>query len=140
MSDQCKKQLLRRQKLMAANYRVSHGLWKYCAKEIAENDCRKDVDRSDEKPVKLAQILLCLEDVVQNDEAKINSQCQVQMKEHRKMMMEDYRISPELMTSCKEDIQVCQKSSCSISDETAIPAGFFFRLLASRPDLAAMGR
>ena len=106
MSDQCKKQLLRRQKLMAANYRVSHGLWKYCAKEITENDCRRDVDRADEKPVKLAQILLCLEDVVQNDEAKINSQCQVQMKEHRKMMMEDYRISPELMTSCKEDIQV----------------------------------
>lgn len=35
----------------------------------------------------------------------VDPDCEVEMMEHRKMLMEDYRLSPEIMDNCKEEIE-----------------------------------
>ena len=60
MSEPCREQLRRRQKLASENYKVSRTLVKACKDEIKANKCKKDVP-SENKTVRLAEILLCLE-------------------------------------------------------------------------------
>ena len=60
MSEECRVQLQRRQKLAAENYKVSRGLVKACKEEIKTNKCKKEL-HNENKTVRLAEILLCLE-------------------------------------------------------------------------------
>ncbi len=84
MSVDCRKQLTRRQTLMATDYKVSRNLRTSCKKEIEKNRCRSHVDRDSHNTVKLAEILLCLEDVVRNGEAVVGGECLFEMREHRR--------------------------------------------------------
>ena len=61
MSNGCKVQLQRRQKLASENFKISRGLVKACKEEIKSNGCKKTVKNTEAKTVKLAEILLCLE-------------------------------------------------------------------------------
>ncbi|KAJ8910173.1 hypothetical protein NQ315_016184 [Exocentrus adspersus] len=97
----CRQHLLRRQKLIAEDYRISRGLLKACKEDIKKTHCRKQV--SSDKTVRLAQILLCLEDMVKNG-TKIDSECETEIVDHRRMLMEDYRLSPEIVNNCKSEI------------------------------------
>ncbi|XP_034948080.1 Golgi apparatus protein 1 [Chelonus insularis] len=101
MSRQCQDQLTRREKLIASDYRVSRGLVRSCKDDIKNYHCRRLV--SDDKEIRLAQILLCLESVMKNG-SKIDPDCQREMFDHRKMLMEDYRLSPEVVDDCSKDI------------------------------------
>ena len=60
MSNECRDQLQRRQKLASENYKVSRGLVKACKEEIKANKCKKQL-HNENKTVRLAEILLCLE-------------------------------------------------------------------------------
>jgi len=40
---------------------------------------------------------------------KVSRDCQMEMIEHRKILMEDYRLSPEIVTNCSDEI----KSFCN---------------------------
>lgn len=102
MTKQCRDQLTRREKLIALDYRVSKGLVKACKDDIKINHCRKSTI-SEDRETRLAQILLCLESVARNG-SKIDPECQVEMFDHRKILMEDYRLSPELVNACAKDI------------------------------------
>ncbi|XP_066589109.1 Golgi apparatus protein 1 [Prorops nasuta] len=102
MSGKCQKQLERREKLISSDYKISKGLAKACKEDIRNNHCRKAV--SDDKDIRLAQILLCLENAEKNG-TKIDVDCQTEMFDHRKMLMEDYRLSPEIVDSCATDIK-----------------------------------
>ncbi len=104
MSDPCRDQLRRRQKLASENYKVSRGLVKACKEEIKSNKCKKDL-KSKDKTVRLVEILLCLEEVLRNEDGNIGGHCQAEMKSHRKMLMEDYSISPELVSKCGTAIE-----------------------------------
>ena len=61
---QCQEHLTRRQKLIAQDYKVSKGLARMCKDEIRASRCRRSV--SEQKEIRLAQILLCLEGVIRN--------------------------------------------------------------------------
>ncbi|XP_076655241.1 Golgi apparatus protein 1 [Halictus rubicundus] len=100
MTGLCQEQLARRGKLIASDYRVSKGLVKACKEDIRSNHCRRS---SEDKNIRLAQILLCLESVVKNG-TKIDGTCQAEMFDHRKLLMEDYRLSPEIVDGCANDI------------------------------------
>lgn len=102
MTRKCQEQLLRREKLIASDYRVSKGLVRACKEDIKNYRCRKNV--SDDKDIRLAQILLCLESALKNG-SKVTGECQVEMFDHRKILMEDYRLSPEIVNYCANDIQ-----------------------------------
>lgn len=103
MTRACQEQLLRREKLIASDYRVSRGLVRACKEDIKTYHCRKNV--SEDKDIRLAQILLCLESAVKNN-SKVASECQVEMFDHRKILMEDFRLSPEIVNSCAHEIQM----------------------------------
>ncbi|XP_067007577.1 Golgi apparatus protein 1 [Anabrus simplex] len=101
MTKECQEHLTWRQKLIAQDYRVSRGLARACREDIRTYRCRRLL--SEDKEIRLAQILLCLEGVLRNG-TKVSPDCQVEMVEHRKILMEDYRLSPEIVSSCPEDI------------------------------------
>ena len=51
---------------------------------------------------------------MRNEDAEIGGACQAEMKSHRKMLMEDYSISPELVSKCRDDIDNnCKQSQNS---------------------------
>lgn len=102
LTNECHKQLLRRQKLIAQDYRVSKGLMRACKEDIKKTHCRRQT--STDKNIRLAQVLLCLENIAKNG-TKLDSDCEVELVEHRKMLMEDYRLSPEIVQGCSEEIK-----------------------------------
>lgn len=101
MTKQCQDQLTRREKLIASDYKVSKGLVRACKEDIKIYHCRRSL--SEDKDIKLAQILLCLESAIKNM-SKIAPDCQVEMFDHRKMLMDDYKLSPEIVNDCNGDI------------------------------------
>lgn len=101
MTSACQKQLTRRGKLIASDYKVSKGLVKACRDDIKLNHCRRSA--IEDKNIRLAQILLCLESAAKNG-SKIDQDCQAEMFDHRKFLMEDYRLSPEIVDGCANDI------------------------------------
>lgn len=101
MSKKCQDQLERREKLIASDYKVSKGLVKACKDDIKIHHCRRYV--SDDKEIRLAQILLCLESAAKNG-SKLNSECRKEIFDHRKILLEDYRLSPEIVDGCSRDI------------------------------------
>lgn len=102
MSKLCYEQLLRRDKLVVNDYKVSRGLARACRDDIKINHCRRGV--SEDKDVRLSQILLCLEAAAKN-QTKITTECKVEITEHRKMLMEDFHLTPEIVTGCSDDIE-----------------------------------
>ncbi|XP_076058388.1 Golgi apparatus protein 1 [Oratosquilla oratoria] len=102
MSKECNDQLTRRQKLIAVDYKASKGLVKSCKTSIMQHSCRKGSSDS-EQDVKLAKILLCLEGALRQG-AKIEGNCQDEMLFHRRLLLEDYRLSPDLMVACEKEL------------------------------------
>ncbi|XP_018326849.1 Golgi apparatus protein 1 isoform X2 [Agrilus planipennis] len=100
LSDMCRNQLLRREKLISEDYRVSKGLMKACKEDIRKSHCRK---QDQDKHTRLAQVLLCLENYAHNG-TRIDPDCEIEMANHRRMLMDDYRLSPEIVTSCSDEI------------------------------------
>lgn len=98
---QCKKSLLRRQKLITQDYRISKNFMRSCREDIKKHHCRKQT--STDRNIRLAQVLLCLESVGKNGTA-LDPECEAEMMDHRKMLMEDFRLSPEIVENCKTEI------------------------------------
>ncbi|XP_064105225.1 Golgi apparatus protein 1-like [Macrobrachium nipponense] len=103
MSKECVDQLSRRQQLIAQDYHVSRGLVRACRSAITENSCRKG-SSDDNHDVKLSRILLCLENAMKNGK-NLENNCKEEMLSHRRMLMEDYKLSPNLMVHCKNEIE-----------------------------------
>lgn len=61
---QCREQLVRRQQLISEDYKVSKGLVKACKEEIMQNQCFKESLAVKDRKMKLAHVLLCLENAM----------------------------------------------------------------------------
>ncbi|CAH0726486.1 unnamed protein product, partial [Brenthis ino] len=107
MTKQCQDQLFYLQRNMVMNYKNSKSLVKSCKEDIRKYHCRKGV--VEDKDVRLAQILLCLENVSRINSTNLSPECIAEMTDHRKMLMDDYRLSPELMQNCANDITMLCK-------------------------------
>ncbi|SPP77134.1 Golgi apparatus protein 1 isoform X1 [Drosophila guanche] len=101
MTANCASEISLRDQQMGRDYRVSHGLAKACKDDIKQYHCRRGV--SEDKHVRLAQILLCLESVSKNG-TKLAPSCLTELTDHRRMLMTDYQLSPELLSDCADDI------------------------------------
>ncbi|EFA03106.1 Golgi apparatus protein 1 [Tribolium castaneum] len=107
ITNECHKQLLKRQKLISQDYRVSKGLMRACKDDIRKTHCRRQT--SNDKNIRLAQILLCLENVAKNGSMKVDPDCEAELVEHRRILMEDFSLSPEIVDGCSEEIRnYCQ--------------------------------
>lgn len=102
MSEECKERLLEREHLIIQDYKVSKSLGQSCKADIKKYSCRDNT--SDRKEVRLAQILLCLENV-QAKNLPIASNCLGEMLLHRQRLLEDYKLTPNLVEACKDDIE-----------------------------------
>lgn len=99
-------QIAQRDREIGKDYKVSHGLAKACKDDIKMYHCRRGV--SDDKQVRLAQILLCLENVAKNG-THLAPECHAEINDHRRMLMQDYQLSPEFLGDCADDIpKFCQ--------------------------------
>lgn len=106
MSKKCENQLNRRSALIANDFRISRGFAKACKEDIKLNHCRKGT--SDDKDIRLAQILLCLEAANKNN-TKLLPDCLAEIFDHRKMLMDDYKLSPEIIIDCSDELgRFCQ--------------------------------
>lgn len=63
MSETCREKLFQREMLVVHDYKVSKGLAKACKEDIRAYKCRADT--SGRREIRLAQILLCLENAMQ---------------------------------------------------------------------------
>lgn len=103
MSKECMDQISRRQQLTVQDYRVNRGIVRACRSAIVENSCRKG-SSDDTHEMKLSRILLCLENALRQG-ASIDEACKEEMLAHRRQLMEDYKLSPDLMMACKNDLE-----------------------------------
>lgn len=102
MSHDCYEQLTRRQKLVMLDYKVSRGMAKSCREDIRAYRCREDTSKNRE--IRLAQILVCLENA-QHKGYPVAGECQAEMLDHRRSLLEDYRLSANVVHACEEDIR-----------------------------------
>ncbi|XP_006822431.2 Golgi apparatus protein 1-like, partial [Saccoglossus kowalevskii] len=97
----CRDKLTIRQRLAAQDYKISYKLQKTCHQDIKKYHC--EYQHIKQKESKLSFILLCLENQVKKGHA-INSECQGEIFDTRKSLMEDYMINPDIILSCRTEI------------------------------------
>uniref|UniRef100_T1J4W1 Golgi apparatus protein 1 n=1 Tax=Strigamia maritima TaxID=126957 RepID=T1J4W1_STRMM len=101
MSIECQLKLTQRQKLIVQDYKVSKGLSKACRDDIKQYKCRENTSKVRE--IRLSQILICLESALHADQPVAND-CQAEMLDHRRSVIEDFKISPDAVNACQNDI------------------------------------
>uniref|UniRef100_A0A8C1XZR5 Golgi apparatus protein 1 n=1 Tax=Cyprinus carpio TaxID=7962 RepID=A0A8C1XZR5_CYPCA len=103
MSEKCKDALSTRQKLIAQDYKVSYSLAKACKPDLRKYRCNMDTSMPRAREAKLSYLLLCLEAAVHRGQT-VSGECQGEMLDYRRMLMEDYSLSPEIVLHCRGEI------------------------------------
>ncbi|XP_069757261.1 Golgi apparatus protein 1 isoform X2 [Narcine bancroftii] len=104
MSDQCREALTTRQKLIAQDYKVSYSLAKACKTDLRKYRCNaENLPRARE--ARLSYLLLCLESAVHRGR-QVSGDCQGEMLDYRRMLMEDFSLSPEIVLHCRTEIEL----------------------------------
>ncbi|CAL1540387.1 unnamed protein product [Lymnaea stagnalis] len=106
----CREKLEARQALIAEDVKADKAFYKACKLDIEQNECVKgkgisDVDVDDD--LKRSSVLLCLERAQSSDnnKVKLHPECLQEMFELRSELMQDYKISPELVSGCEMEIE-----------------------------------
>nr|XP_058944278.1 Golgi apparatus protein 1-like [Pocillopora verrucosa] len=111
MSDECKDKLTERQKLEAKDAKANYPLMKNCLKYYTEFREKYECERGSTKHGAMANILICLEKAIQNDE-KVGGKCQAELFDLRQQLMTDYSLNPEIVAKCDMEIRdSCQKEA-----------------------------
>ncbi|XP_013408738.1 Golgi apparatus protein 1 isoform X2 [Lingula anatina] len=107
MSAECQEMVTLRQKLVHADYKVGHALAEGCAKDIKMFKCAKHARDHQNQPGRLSEILLCLENERKKGK-KVSAECQSEMNNWRRSLMEDYQLTPEVAKDCSTEVtQYC---------------------------------
>ncbi|CAF3645191.1 unnamed protein product [Rotaria sordida] len=120
MSTACRKEVHRRQKLVVSNALLDAPLIRACKSEMNEHQCVNNPQDPD-KQLSLVNLLLCLEDRIKKGN-QIKDECRREMLIHRRMLMSDYAVSPEIISKCNTEMsQHCsslyQKGSTGTIDQ-----------------------
>lgn len=107
MSEGCLDKLAQRERLIVQDYKVSKSLVQACRSDIKRYQCREGT--SDRREIRLAQILLCLENAYAKN-LPISPDCYSEMLVHRRNLVEDYKLTPNLVDACKEEIDFCKNT------------------------------
>lgn len=97
LSRDCREKLFQREMLAIHDYKVAKGLAKSCRQDIRTYHCREDT--SDQKEIRLAQILLCLENALAKN-FEVEPECRTEMLSHRKTLLQNYNLTPDLVSAC----------------------------------------
>ncbi|XP_012690177.2 Golgi apparatus protein 1b isoform X2 [Clupea harengus] len=104
MSEKCRDALTTRQKLIAQDYKVSYSLAKACKTDLRKYRCNLDTNMPRAREARLSYLLLCLEAAVHRGRT-VNGECQGEMLDYRRMLMEDFSLSPEIVLHCRGEIE-----------------------------------
>uniref|UniRef100_A0AAY4DBP0 Golgi apparatus protein 1 n=1 Tax=Denticeps clupeoides TaxID=299321 RepID=A0AAY4DBP0_9TELE len=102
MSEKCRDALTTRQKLIAQDYKVSYSLTKACKADLRKYRCNLDTNMPRVREARLSYLLLCLESAVHRGRT-VSGDCQGEMLDYRRMLMEDYSLSPEIVLVSRGD-------------------------------------
>jgi Golgi apparatus protein 1 len=107
MSKPCQDQLTRVQKLYAEDAKADKTLMIACKKDILDHKCRQELRNDNSETVQLASLILCLENAIQKGD-RVEPECTAELVDRRKMFMTDYKLSPNLVKECIQEInQYC---------------------------------
>uniref|UniRef100_A0A6Q2X410 Golgi apparatus protein 1 n=1 Tax=Esox lucius TaxID=8010 RepID=A0A6Q2X410_ESOLU len=119
MSEKCRDALTTRQKLIAQDYKVSYSLAKACKADLRKYRCNLDTNMPRAREARLSYLLLCLESAVHRGRT-VSGDCQGEMLEYRRMLMEDFSLSPEIASAvdglCQSALQALIQSADPGSD------------------------
>ncbi|XP_060893041.1 Golgi apparatus protein 1-like isoform X1 [Labrus mixtus] len=104
MNERCREALTTRQKLIAQDYKVSYSLAKACKSDLRKYRCSADSNMPRAREARLSYLLLCLESAVHRGRV-VNGECQGEMMDYRRMLMEDFSLSPEIVLHCRSEIE-----------------------------------
>uniref|UniRef100_A0A4W5RC73 Golgi apparatus protein 1 n=1 Tax=Hucho hucho TaxID=62062 RepID=A0A4W5RC73_9TELE len=104
MSEKCRDALTTRQKLIAQDYKVSYSLAKACKTDLRKYRCSADANMPRAREARLSYLLLCLESAVHRGRT-VSGECQGEMLDYRRMLMEDFSLSPEIVLHCRGEIE-----------------------------------
>ncbi|XP_061594181.1 Golgi apparatus protein 1-like isoform X1 [Cololabis saira] len=104
MSEKCRDALTTRQKLISQDYRVSYSLAKACKADLRKQRCSLDTSLPRAREARLSYLLLCLEAAVHRGR-QVSGECQGEMLDYRRMLMEDFSLSPEIVLHCRTEIE-----------------------------------
>ncbi|XP_067105723.1 Golgi apparatus protein 1b isoform X1 [Osmerus mordax] len=104
MSEKCRDALTTRQKLIAQDYKVSYSLAKACKADLRKYRCNLDTNLPRAREARLSYLLLCLESAVHRGRT-VSGDCQGEMLDYRRMLMEDFSLSPEIVLHCRGEIE-----------------------------------
>uniref|UniRef100_A0A3P9HL29 Golgi apparatus protein 1 n=1 Tax=Oryzias latipes TaxID=8090 RepID=A0A3P9HL29_ORYLA len=104
MSEKCRDALTTRQKLISQDYRVSYSLAKACKLDLKKQHCSLDTTLPRAREARLSHLLLCLEAAVHRGRP-VSGECQGEMLDYRRMLMEDFSLSPEIVLHCRTEIE-----------------------------------
>ncbi|XP_052230402.1 Golgi apparatus protein 1-like [Dreissena polymorpha] len=102
MPSKCKDLLQVRQKLIAEDVKVEKSFYDACHADIIKNKCIAGMDTAGGHAQR-STILLCLENGLKQG-VKPAGECMTQMSLLRKSLMEDYQITPEIVSNCGLEI------------------------------------
>ncbi|KAJ3597170.1 hypothetical protein NHX12_003570 [Muraenolepis orangiensis] len=108
MSERCREALTTRQKLISQDYKVSYSLARACRADLKKQHCSTETPRARAREARLSYLLLCLESSVHRGRT-VSGECQGEMLDYRRMLMEDFSLSPEIVLHCRGEIE----SHCS---------------------------
>ncbi|XP_064817041.1 Golgi apparatus protein 1-like, partial [Oncorhynchus masou masou] len=104
MSEKCREALTTRQKLITQDYKVSYSLTKACKADLRKHRCNLDTNMPRAREARLSYLLLCLESAVHRGRT-VSEDCQGEMLEYRRMLIEDFSLSPEVVLHCRGEIE-----------------------------------
>uniref|UniRef100_A0A1A8N4A8 Golgi apparatus protein 1 n=1 Tax=Nothobranchius pienaari TaxID=704102 RepID=A0A1A8N4A8_9TELE len=104
MSEKCRDALTTRQKLISQDYKVSYSLAKACKLDLRKQHCSLDTNLPRAREARLSYLLLCLEAAVHRGRP-VSGECQGEMLDFRRMLMEDFSLSPEIVLHCRTEIE-----------------------------------
>ncbi len=105
MSEECRIQLTRRQRLNVLNIKTDQAFVVACSRDLIKHKCVSDsMRKANGDNLMLTSAMLCLENVL-NEGEKLDGECVREMVDHRRMLMEDYELSPNLVMSCEDEIR-----------------------------------
>ncbi|XP_029697019.1 Golgi apparatus protein 1 isoform X2 [Takifugu rubripes] len=104
MSERCREALTTRQKLIAQDYKVSYSLARSCKSDLRKYRCNAENNMPRAREARLSYLLLCLESAVHRGRV-VSGECQGEMMDYRRMLMEDFSLSPEIVLHCRSEIE-----------------------------------
>ncbi|GFS06290.1 Golgi apparatus protein 1 [Elysia marginata] len=105
LTEMCRTKLEQREQLVAEDVKVDSAFYDACAQDIKKNRCGAPSNEDNsEEDLSRSTVLLCLEKV-QSEGKKVQAKCLQEMFELRSELMQDYKISPELVSACEGEIK-----------------------------------